>query len=149
MFAQIVPDAAAVNVAHVPVVYQVPPLMMQPLTLPPEVTGSVPLPENGTPGVDVGVGAVVTVDKVVEGGVPVEPLGRYLIPVAGQLDFEPSEQLSDVYKHEVGSTHLVPRAQSPQSEHSPAHCRNTRFRLTPRYCTGSPPGHPSAWQEPH
>lgn len=84
-----IPEVAAVNVAHVPVVYQVPPLMMQPLTLPPEVTGNVPRPAKGTPGVGLG-GAVVTVDKVVEGGVPPEPLGRYLIPVAGQLDLAPS-----------------------------------------------------------
>lgn len=93
----IIPDTAAVNVAQVPVVYQVPPLMMQPSILPLVVTGSVPLPENGLPGVVVVVGlgeAVVAVDKVVEGGVPVVPLGRYFTPVAGQFDLAPSEQVS-------------------------------------------------------
>lgn len=84
------PDAAAVNVAQVPVVYQVPPLIIQPLTVPPLVTGSVPLPEKGPPGVGVEVGGVpVEVVMVVEGGVPV--LGRYFTPVAEQLDLDPSE----------------------------------------------------------
>lgn len=83
------PDAVAVKVAQVPVVYQVPPLMMQPSTLPLVVTGSVPLPEKGLPGVEVEVGGVpVEVVMVVEGGVPV--FGRYFTPVAGQLDFDPS-----------------------------------------------------------
>ena len=33
-----VPDAVAVNVAQVPPIYHVPPLMMQPLFAPPSVT---------------------------------------------------------------------------------------------------------------
>ena len=77
------------KVAHVPVVYQVPPLMMQPFVLPPDVTGSVPRPEKGLPGVEVEVGEVVLV--LVGGGlVPPDPLGRYLTPVAGQEDLDPS-----------------------------------------------------------
>lgn len=60
--------------------------MIQPFVLPPEVTGRVPLPEKGLPGVGVEDGSV-PVD--VDGGVPV--LGRYLIPLAGQLDLDPSE----------------------------------------------------------
>ena len=51
-----VPVAVAVCVAQVPVVYHVPPLMMQPLAFPPLVTGSVPLPEKGEPVIDVPVG---------------------------------------------------------------------------------------------
>ena len=74
------------NVAHVPVVYHVPPLMMHPFCEPPLVTVRVPLPENEVPGVLVGV----VVGAVVVGGVPLV-LGRYLIPVAGQLDLEPSD----------------------------------------------------------
>lgn len=75
-------------VAQVPVVYHVPPLMIQPLVFPPLVTGSVPLPEKGEPGIDVPVGCV-PVDEVtvVDGGVPV--LGRYFT-LAGQLDLAPS-----------------------------------------------------------
>lgn len=79
------PDTgAAVKVAHVPVVYHVPPEMMQPFVELPDVTGRVPLPEN-VPEVDVGA---VVVEVVVGGGE--EVLGRYLMPVAGQLDLEPS-----------------------------------------------------------
>lgn len=85
-----IPEAVAVKEAQVPVVYHVPPLIMQPLAVPPLVTGSVPFPEKGLPGVGLG-GAVVAVDNVVEGGVPLVPLGRYFIPVAGQSDFEPSK----------------------------------------------------------
>lgn len=71
--------------------YQVPPLMMQPLVAPPLVTGSVPRPEKGTPGVEVPVGGV-PVDEVfvVEGGLGGVPiLGRYFTS-AGQLDLAPS-----------------------------------------------------------
>ena len=75
------PEGVAANVAHVPVVYQVPPLITQPFCTPPVVTGSVPLPDGG-------LGGVGVLD-----GVGVDPLalGRYLIPVAGQSDFDPSE----------------------------------------------------------
>lgn len=91
-----VPDGVAVKPAQVPVVYHVPPLMMQPFVRPPLVTGRVPRPEKGTPGVDVAVGeggAPVAVERVVgAGGVEVlGSLGRYLMPSAGQLDLEPSE----------------------------------------------------------
>ena len=83
------PDAAAVKDAQVPVVYHVPPLMMQPLVFPPLVTGSVPRPEKGLPGVGVPVGGVpVDVTAVVDGGVPV--FGRYFT-LAGQLDLAPSK----------------------------------------------------------
>ena len=80
-----VPLAAAVNVAGVPPTYQVPADMMEPVAFEEVVTWRYPLPENGVPGVDV---PVATVD-VVGDGLP-EVLGRYLTPVAGQLDFEPS-----------------------------------------------------------
>ena len=78
----------AVKVAHVPVVYHVPALMMQPVALPPVVTCRVPLPSKGAPGVVVPVGAVPVVVAVVVGVVVV--LGRYLMPVAGQEDLLPS-----------------------------------------------------------
>ena len=81
------PEAAAVKVAHVPVVYHVPPLMIHPSAFPPVVTCNVPLPENGVPGLVVGPDPAVVV--VVVGGLVV-PLGRYLIPVAGQEDLLPS-----------------------------------------------------------
>ena len=80
------PEGAAVKVAHVPVVYQVPALMMQPSGVPLVVTWRVPLPEKGVPGLL--VGEVVVVVVVVVGGMV--PLGRYLTPVAGQEDLEPS-----------------------------------------------------------
>ena len=90
-----VPEAVAVKPAHVPVVYHVPPLMMQPSALPPVDTWSVPLPEKGMPGAVVGVGVgpaggVVVVVVVGAGGVTEPDLGRYLIPVAGQAPLEPS-----------------------------------------------------------
>lgn len=65
--------------------------MMQPLVVPPLVTGSVPLPEKGTPGVGVPVGGV-PVDEVfvVEGGLGGVPiLGKYFT-FSGQLDLAPS-----------------------------------------------------------
>lgn len=83
-YLELLPEAAAVNVAQVPVVYQVPPLMIHPVALPPVVTGRVPFPEKGTPGVEVG-GLVVA---VVVG--PPDPLGKYFTPVAGHDDLEPS-----------------------------------------------------------
>lgn len=99
------PDAAAVNVAHVPVVYHVPELIIHPSALPPVLTCSVPLPEKGAPGTLVPVGpAPVVVEVVVlppvpvvsvAGGVvvvvpPLPDLGRYFTPVAGQLELEPA-----------------------------------------------------------
>lgn len=84
---ELLPEAAAVNVAQVPVVYQVPPLMIHPVVLPPVVAGRVPFPEKGMPGVEVG-GPVVTV--VVGGLLPPDPLSKYFTPVAGQDDLEPS-----------------------------------------------------------
>lgn len=102
-----VPAGVAVKPAQVPVVYHVPPLMMQPFVRPPLVTGRVPRPEKGTPGVDVAVGeggAPVAVERVVgAGGVEVlGSLGRYLMPSAGQLDLEPSETegFSRIFKKE-------------------------------------------------
>lgn len=80
------PEGEAVNDAQVPVVYHVPPLIMQPSTLPPVVTGMVPLPENGVPS---GLVGSVPADVVVVVPVP-EPLGRYLTPEAGQLLLLPS-----------------------------------------------------------
>lgn len=64
--------------------------MMHPFCEPPLVTVRVPLPEKEVPGVLVGVLVGVVVGAVVVGGVPLV-LGRYLIPVAGQLDLEPSD----------------------------------------------------------
>ena len=86
------PEGVAVNVAHVPPTYQVPPLMMQPLVLPPFVAGRVPLPEKGVPGAVVGDGVFVVEAEVVGEAEP--DLGRYLTPVAGQEDFEPSRLIS-------------------------------------------------------
>lgn len=83
-----VPEEEAVKVAHVPVVYHVPPLMIQPTALPSVVTCSVPLPEKGVPGLAVGPGGAVPVGVVVV--VVGAPLGRYLIPVEGQEFFSPS-----------------------------------------------------------
>lgn len=82
------PLVVAVNDAHVPLVYQVPPLMMHPFEEPPEVTCKVPFPEIVP--VPVGAGEVVVVVTRVVVALEVVPLGRYLIPVAGHVDFEPS-----------------------------------------------------------
>lgn len=78
----------AVKVAQVPVVYQVPPLMIQPFCLPPLVTNRIPLPEKGAPGAL--VGAVLALVVVPGGEGPVPVFGRYLIPVAGQLELAPA-----------------------------------------------------------
>lgn len=90
-----VPEAVAVKPAHVPVVYHVPPLMMQPFAWPLVETWSVPLPEKGVPGAVVGVvpGGVVVVVVVADGGggAGAEPaLGKYLMPVVAQAPLEPS-----------------------------------------------------------
>ena len=89
--------AVAVKRAQVPVVYQVPTLMMQPVGLPPVgVTLRVPRPVKGVPGEVVGVEEVLmlmlvlVVVLVLEGGGVLLDLGRYLIPVVGQEDLEPS-----------------------------------------------------------
>ena len=62
--------------------------MIQPLFAPPSVTSRYPLPENGVPGAVVPVGAAVVVVVVVGTGEPV--LGKYLIPVDGQSELEPT-----------------------------------------------------------
>lgn len=83
----------AVKVAQVPVVYQVPLLIIQPFCLPPLVTNKVPLPEKDVPGAPVGLVSMVLV--FVAGGdgrLPV--LGKYLIPVAGQLELAPAKSKS-------------------------------------------------------
>lgn len=51
-----------------------------------------PLPEKGVPGAVVGVGSLPPVVVVVvgDGGGDDPDLGRYLMPVAGQSDFDPS-----------------------------------------------------------
>ena len=99
-----VPDAVAVNVAQVPPIYHVPPLMMQPLFAPPSVTSRYPLPENGVPGAVVPVGAAVVVVVVVAG----EPVfGKYLIPVEGQSELVPTgTKLSKNAKDINGSEYL-------------------------------------------
>lgn len=92
------PELAAVKVAHVPVVYHFPLLIMQPFVEPPVTAFRVPLPEKVPVAVgeeppdvvDVGVEVVVVVD---EEPPPLPPplLGRYLTPVLGQ---PPSSLLS-------------------------------------------------------
>jgi hypothetical protein len=79
------PDVAAVNEAQVPVVYHVPAEMRQPVFVVPTFTLRYPFPLKGVPGVVVppGVEAVVVVE-------PPPVLGRYLMPVVGQVDFVPS-----------------------------------------------------------
>ena len=84
------PEAAAVNVAHVPVVYHAPALIMQPSAFPAVVTCRVPFPLKGVPGLVVGPPPVVVVVVVVVGGGVLPDFGRYLTPVAGQEDFDPS-----------------------------------------------------------
>lgn len=84
------PEVVAVKVAHVPPMYHVPPLMMQPEGLEEVVTWRVPLPEKGVPGAVVGEVPPGLVVVVVVGGMGVEVLGRYLMPVAGQEDLAPS-----------------------------------------------------------
>lgn len=80
------PDAVAVYVAHVPVVYQVPALIRQPFSLPLVMAARVPVPENEPP-VPVGAGAVVVVMEVGLGDDP--DLGRYFTPEDGQLELVP------------------------------------------------------------
>lgn len=96
----------AVKVAQVPVVYQVPLLMIQPFCLPSLVTNKVPLPEKKVPGAL--VGAVPTLLVIVgrgDGRLPV--LGKYFIPVAGQLDLAPAEsEFSFVHILESSNTVL-------------------------------------------
>lgn len=81
-----VPEAVAVKVAQVPVVYHVPALMMQPTEFPPVVTIKYPLPVKGVPGVLVAVDVAAAVVLVTG-----EPLfGRYCTPDAGQSDAAPT-----------------------------------------------------------
>jgi hypothetical protein len=78
---------AAVYVAHVPVVYQVPALIKHPLFKPLVYACKKPLPTNGT-AVEVGMLVPVLIPVLV--GDAVWYFGTYLTPVAAQLDFEPS-----------------------------------------------------------
>ena len=80
----------AVKVATVPVVYQIPLLMIQPFCLPPLVTNRVPLPEKDVPGALVGVVPTLLVVGVGRGVGRLPVLGKYLIPVAGQLELAPA-----------------------------------------------------------
>lgn len=100
-----VPDAVAVNVAQVPPIYHVPPLMMQPLFAPPSVTSRYPLPENGVPGAVVPVGAVVVVVVVVGAGEPV--LGKYLIPVDGQSELDPTNTSISKYSKDINCSEYL------------------------------------------
>jgi hypothetical protein len=90
--AKIVPLGVAVNLAQLPEVYQVPPLMMHPFCPPFITTLRKPLPDN-TGEVDVEVGGVV--ELVTVGGVVPPGFGRYFTPDAAQLDPEPTG-LADV-----------------------------------------------------
>lgn len=83
------PEAVAVYPAHVPVVYQVPAPIRQPLLAPPVYAWRKPLPEKGAP-VPVGAGAPLVCVPL---GVPEAYLTRYLTPVAGQVDLVPSAVL--------------------------------------------------------
>ena len=80
------PEEAAWYVAQVPEVYHVPPEMRQPFFEPDEITFRYPLPLKAGP-VAVGDGAA---EVRVEVGEDEEPLGGYLMPVAGQEEDEPS-----------------------------------------------------------
>lgn len=78
-----IPEAVAVYVAQVPLVYHVPALIKQPLPPPLVIAFKYPVPENGAP-VGEDPGTVVV-------GVPPPPdLGRYLMPVEGQSLFSPT-----------------------------------------------------------
>jgi hypothetical protein len=76
------PEAVAVMVAHVPLVYQVPAEMIHPFWLPPDTTLRYPLPLKVPPG-EVGLDPG---DELVEVGDEPPLLGLYLMPVLGQLD---------------------------------------------------------------
>lgn len=78
------------KVAQVPVVYHVPLLMIQPFCLPPLVTNRVPLPTKDVPGALVGEAPTLLVD-VGRGVGRLPVLGKYFIPVAGQLELAPAE----------------------------------------------------------
>lgn len=92
------PAGVAVNLAHVPPMYQVPPLMIQPFVFPPYSTGRAPAPEKGSPGavvgsppagvVVVGVGSGAIGSEDVGAGEP-PLLGKYWTPVAGQFEVAP------------------------------------------------------------
>ena len=61
-------SSVAVKVAHVPEVYHVPLLMMQPFFVPPTSTLRYPFPLNGVPGAEVLVGAGPPTVVLVAGG---------------------------------------------------------------------------------
>ena len=105
------PEVEAVKVAHVPVVYHVPPEMMQPFVLPEVTTFRYPLPlKEPLVGVEVGpvlvevetvlvevetvlveVGPVLVEVAVEVGELPPPPdFGKYLIPVLGQEEVLPT-----------------------------------------------------------
>ena len=127
----------AVKVAQVPVVYQVPLLMIQPFCWPPLVTNKVPLPEKDVPGVLVGV--LPTLLVVVgrgEGRLPV--LGKYFIPVAGQLELAPAEakfspaQIPEATRHQMA--YLDWQEYMNHRGRSLAHRKNTRSHPIRRSC---------------
>ena len=107
-----IPDAVPVNVAHVPVVYHVPALMIHPSAFPPVVTSRKPLPIKAPPP-PVGLDPPPVV--VVVGGVVPPDLGRYLIPVAGQSLVEPTIhhecQCQDILRLVAGRKHASWRSE--------------------------------------
>ncbi len=97
------PDAVAVKVAQVPLVYHLPALIIHPFATPPVRTLRYPFPAKGVPGAEVGDVVVVEVTRVVVPGEDA-PFGRYLTPVAGQVDFVPSiiVRVSSITNQRVG-----------------------------------------------
>lgn len=102
----LIPAAVPVNVAQVPVVYQVPALIIHPVRFPPVTTFKYPLPTKAPP-VEVGAGAEYVADRFDDCvgaalAVPVGPtdgvgleektLGRYRMPVWGQLRVSPTNR---------------------------------------------------------
>jgi hypothetical protein len=82
---ELVPDAVAVKVAQVPLLYHVPALIKHPVWVLPETPFKYPEPEKvPVPPVGVEPGGVEEV------GVELPDLGRYLIPVEGQSDDAPT-----------------------------------------------------------
>jgi hypothetical protein len=88
----VLPLVAAVIVAHVPDVYHVPALIMQPVCVPPLITFRKPLPDGDPePPVGLEVGEVVVpVEPAVVVVDPPEAFGRYLIPEEGHVDPDPT-----------------------------------------------------------
>jgi hypothetical protein len=85
-----IPLGVAVMAAQVPVVYQVPALMMHPFCVPPLTTFRMPFPDS-VPGLAVEVEVGVAVVPV-EGAEGVGPpgFGKYLIPEEGQVEPDPT-----------------------------------------------------------